>query len=178
MTTVEDQKKIQQIKLMLNGLAEYYGVTLTPSQLAMYSEDLFILKIEELCNAIKYVRSSEQFFPKPGVILKFVRGDLNEAAVEIANKILEALSTYGWNNPEKAKSFLGPYAWKIIQSNGGWENMCQNTTNENIPMLRAQWREHAKSIISQVKSGRISVAQLENNKTKQLASLAESEDNE
>ena len=137
----------QQIKLILNGLAEYYGVTLTPGQLAMYSEDLADIPVEALVRAISLVRQSETFFPKPAVIRSKVFGSDQDAALEASNKIVEAMGRFGWTNSEQAREFMGEVAWDVVKREGGWTALCERTKNDDLPILKSQWRNLARVVV-------------------------------
>lgn len=134
------------VKKILIGLAEFYGVTLSTNQLAMYSEDLMDIEPEKLMAAVKLTRKSEVFFPKPAVIRQKVFGNTNDVALEIANKIVESMSRFGWNNSQMAKEFMGEIAWDIVVREGGWANLCERTKSSDLPTLKAQWRGLAAAL--------------------------------
>jgi hypothetical protein len=145
----------QQIKLLLNGLAEYYGVTLTPSRLAMYAEDLEDLPIDVLGMAIRTIRRNpaHKFFPLPSAIREEILGSAKDEALEAANRLIEAMHKYGYTNPERAKAHMGDLAWHIVEREGGWTNLCQRVQSDDLPTLKAQFREFAAATLRRGASG-------------------------
>lgn len=135
----------QEIKKLLVGLAEYYGITLTPTRLAMYAEDLEDLDISLIAGAIKNIRRNpnQKFFPLPAAIREEIQGNQRDEAVEAANRIVQAMGKYGYTNPERARSFIGELGWRVVEREGGWQALCERTTNDDLPTLKAQWRELA-----------------------------------
>lgn len=135
--------KLTQIKAILVGLAEYYGITLSPNQLSMYADDLQTLSLQELNTCIKIIRTTSNYFPRPSVILEAARGNYKDHGIELSNRIIEAMTKFGWSNPDQAKNHIGELGWKIVQQAGGWARICETSSDEQIPILRAQWRELA-----------------------------------
>lgn len=135
--------KMLEIKTILVGLAEYYGITLSPNQLSMYAEDLQDLSPQELKICIKIIRTTSNYFPRPSVILEAARGNYKDHGIELSNRIIEAMTKFGWSNPDQAKNHIGELGWKIVQQAGGWARICETSSDEQLPILRAQWRELA-----------------------------------
>lgn len=142
-----DYEKLKQIKKLLIGLAEYFSRELTPGQLAMYADDLVDLDIEKLATAIQLVRKQNKFFPMPSEIREAAIGSVRDEALEVASSIAAAMSRYGWNNSERARAFIGPVGWRVVEYEGGWENLCASVQNEEIGTRKAQWREMAAVVI-------------------------------
>jgi len=144
----ELNEKLIEIKKILAGLSVYYNQNISVEQLAMYAIDLHDLNLDELAVAIKRVRMnpSIKHMPRPAEIIEQVRGNENHDAITMANKIVEAIGKYGYNNSDKAKSFLGDKGWEIVKRDGGWASICERATIENISIMKAQWRELAKAV--------------------------------
>lgn len=149
------ENKLAQIKLILTALAEYYRKPLTTNQLNMYAEDLMVLSLDELSTSIKRLRSNPdiEFFPLPSLIIQQISPDLRDESIEATNRILEAMAKFGYSNFEKAKEYIGALGWRVVEREGGWQRICESTTNKEIPILKAQWRELAMSTIRRARSG-------------------------
>lgn len=163
----------QEIKKILIGLAEYYGINLTPAQLEMYSEDLLELSLEQITLAVKTIRKdpAQKFFPRPSLIIEAALGSNKDAAIEATNRIVQAMSMFGWTNPESAKKFIGELGWRVVEREGGWKSMCEKTTYDDLPILKAQWRELAISTNNRHRSGQDNIAPSIGNNNKYLTDI-------
>jgi hypothetical protein len=142
-------KQVELTKILL-ALAEYYERNLSPSQIAMYVEDLMCLEPEKLIESIKRYRNDPKNdrFPLP-VKLKAMIGEAespDDHARDASSRIVAAVSKYGWNNLEQAKAYIGDLGWEVVKRHGGWQTLCESLTYSNMGMLQAQWRELAASI--------------------------------
>lgn len=146
---------LTKIKTTLSLLAEYFQIQITDAQLKMYTEDLADIAESDLTAAIETIRKSENIikFPLPSQIRALIYGKMEDNAIELSAKIEMALSKYGYTNPDKAKEFIGEVGWEIVKLNGGWQNMCQTIDVDDLPILKAQWRNLAKSLLNKVNFG-------------------------
>lgn len=146
-----------KIATLVTGLAEYYNKTLTAGQIEMYVEDLISLSPEELHTAVRdYRRRPEnKWFPLPAELIGLVRPDVSpeQNAIDAVSRIVESVSKFGPYRTVDAKSNIGELGWKVVQRDGGWINVCQNLTEDNLGTTRAQWREMAKSISARAHAG-------------------------
>lgn len=168
-------QKLKELKKLYIGLAEYYRVEITPGQLNAYAEDLFDLDLDLVAAAISRIRKTpgNVFFPLPAVIREAVQGSARDEAIEASNRIVQAMSRFGWNNPEGARNFIGELGWRVVEREGGWQSLCQRTTNEELPTLKAQWRELAAVTQRRMVSGIDNAApQLPGQDKKQLTHIA------
>ncbi len=136
---------------ILFAFGEYYDKRLTANQLGMYVEDLTDLSADELRAACKLYRqdAKNERFPLPAKLIALARpkDSPEDAGREIAAGIIDAVFKAGWNNPEKARAIMGEVGWAIISRMGGWQNFCQELTNENMPTMRAQIRDLAMTTV-------------------------------
>lgn len=148
--------KTKTIKKLWIGLAEYYRMNLTDNQLTMYAEDLEDLEISEVAQAFKRIRREElfEFLPLPAKIRSMILGSTKDLALDASNLIVEAMSRFGYTNPESARAFIGELGWKVVQREGGWQSLCERTTNDDLPILKAQWRELAGALYRRDQTGR------------------------
>ena len=132
---------------ILVAFGEYFDKRLTPNQIAMYVEDLTTLSADELRAACQLYRQDirNDRFPLPAKLIALARPTPTDEDTgrETAAAIIEAVFRYGWNNPENAREAMGSLGWSIVTRMGGWQNFCQELTNENMPIMRAQIRDLA-----------------------------------
>jgi hypothetical protein len=131
-------------------LAELYGKQFSRESFVMMADSLMDLDGTAVLKALQaYTQEpSSRTFPMPGQIRALVNPTVSteQQAIEAGNKIVEAMTKFGWTNPEKAKEFMGPIAWGVVQREGGWAQLCERTNNDDLPILKAQWRELAKVV--------------------------------
>lgn len=173
-----------QIKKLIIGAAEVYGEAMTKTRLELYYELLSELSPRTLELALKTImrNGAQTRFPLPGVILQAACPSRSPEAeaVEAAGRIPEALYRYGYTDPHGAKDFIGELGWLIVEREGGWECLCAKVTTNQLPILKAQWREMAKSLYSRAKAGlnnippslphptrRITIAELPSNESEE-----------
>lgn len=145
------------MKKLLIGLAEFYGETLTPSRLNMFAQVLSDLAPSDVERAIALLTRDPRItrMPLPAHIRQAVRPDANPEhdALEASNRIVEAIGRFGYYNPRDARDFIGELGWRVVEREGGWETVCENTTTRMIPTLKAQWRELAKALYARAQRG-------------------------
>lgn len=152
----------KELAKQLIVLAEIYGRDLSRQALGFMLDQLNELNFEEAMNSLnKYCRDSKnRTFPTPGQLLAIAKPEASDIdnAAEVANRIIQAMSKYGWTQPEKAKQFIGEVGWLVVQREGGWGWICETTTEDKIPTLKAQWRVLASSLVNRSRSGQLDVA--------------------
>jgi hypothetical protein len=152
---------MKNIKAMLAMTSAYYQQQLPDHVIAMYAEDLADIPENMLVKAFKKLRADPRVtrFPLPAQIRNAAGCNLeltiDQEAVEVSNRILQAIGKFGHLSPDEAKEFIGELGWMVVIRDGGWKNICERTTNDDLPIIRAQWRELAKAIRAMAKSGRL-----------------------
>lgn len=138
---------MREIKKLLIGLAEYYDYDMSAQKLGMFAEDLEDIDPGILAEAIKAIRKDPtvRFFPRPAQIRERIFGNPEDQAEEAAGKIHQAIVKFGWARPEEARGFMGEIAWHVVGRCGGWQKLCEATYDDQIPILKAQWRKAAAS---------------------------------
>lgn len=139
-------------------LAEMCGKALSKEILVMYDETLRSLGYPQLCKAVEEIilnRGDRDAFPSIKTIREKVRPPQNQEvdAIDAANRISEAMAKYGYGRRDEAKEFIGELGWLIVERQGGWENLCENTLASQMPILKAQWRELGKALWQKAKDG-------------------------
>lgn len=145
--TIDERKMVQKI---LVTMADFYSRKISADAISLISDALSDLDGQQVITALKkYMTGADsKFFPLPGQIRAMISPEASgdQLALEAANKIIEAMGKFGWTNPEKAREFMGPLAWEVVVRDGGWVSLCERTKNDDLPILRAQWRELAKVV--------------------------------
>lgn len=159
-------------KKTLVKLAAYYEKILTPEQIDIYSKQLFeYLTIEELTLACKnYIDNPKnEYFPRPiskliALVKSPIQGD--DFAVEIASRVVEAVSRYGWSDQKSAYTYIGSYGIMAVERFGGWLYICENLgVDLSVNSFQAQAREMIKSNLRINTSNAQLAPLLENKKT-------------
>lgn len=138
-------------KALLLALAKYYREQMDDERLSMFAEDLSDLSIEELALAIKHAKHTATRMPFPSQLRAFIgRAQISneDRAQLISSDILAAISKFGYTNPEKAKEFIGEAGWLVVQTQGGWSNLCSLVDDQNFTTFRAQLRGIALSVLN------------------------------
>lgn len=135
---------------ILLAFGEYYDRALSKAQIAMYVEDLMGLTPDELKTACRLYRQDpkNERFPLPAKLIAIARPQTSAEDIgrETAAKIIECLSKDGHSNADRARSRMGEFGWSIVSRFGGWESFCKETTNDNLPIIRAQIRDLASTM--------------------------------
>jgi hypothetical protein len=152
------------------GLTQMYQQELSEEVLFIWYEVLKDLTEEEYRNALTlFLRSNEEFFPKPGQIYQLARpkSDPKIEASLIADLIFAAVRKHGWDTVgiERAKREIGEIGWKYIKNCGGWETFVQSIISEDqVSTLKAQARMSLQGLIDKQNYDN-ELAQLKNLKT-------------
>lgn len=150
----EERKQVGQVIVLT---AQYYERKLTPELVSLMVDDLEDLEADAVIEAFREYRRNpaNRFFPLPGQIRAIVTPGLDDqsAARDAAGRILSAVARFGWNNPERARVYVGALAWAVVERQGGWRNICETLTYENSGQIQAQWRDLALAISNRAKAG-------------------------
>lgn len=156
-----DQEK-QHLKALIVATSMYYGHEIPDPVLNLYVEDLEDLPFAAVAGAIKEVRRDPKTtrFPLPAVIRERLEPaqDLESQALLAVGRIIEAVARFGWTNSERAREVIGELGWQVVEREGGWQNLCGELNQDNIGMLRAQWRQTAIAVGKASQAGTLSDA--------------------
>lgn len=146
-------------------IAEVTGKVPSNELIAFYEKSLADLGYPALCTALEKLmieRNDRDPFPSVKTIRELIRPAANPEhdAIEAANRIVEAMERFGWPNPRDARAFIGELGWLVVEREGGWESVCEKGVYSKLPMLKAQWRELAKSLHGRAQRGDDSPPQL------------------
>lgn len=144
-------------------MAELHQRQMSPEAAAMYCADLAPYAPGAVLEALSRCRREVRGFPAIVDVLERITGtrppDEMDAARAVSSRIIEAISKIGYVNPGKARDFLGDLAWTVVQRMGGWANLCEIVTAENLTTWQAQLRDNALSVSRQAAAGTLNVPQ-------------------
>ncbi len=69
-----------------------------------------------------------------------------EPSLQIAERIVRGMQLFGVYRNEKAKEFVGELGWKVVQNNGGWQEICYNTNIKYISLVKKDLQKQIKII--------------------------------
>ncbi len=150
------------IAKMLLDMARFYGHELDKRQLEMYVQVLTQFDEDKVLHEARAymfdVKNNKFPIPPHKIMAKHMpQAPTDEnLSVEVAARVRQAISKFGWNNPEEAEKFIGDIGWGIVLRYGGWLHLCQNlgvTIAEGT--FQAQVRELCKSHMQLSRSGNL-----------------------
>lgn len=147
----------------LATLAKFCGVTLQQDIIRFYDQVFREIGYGEGVRAIEQTivsRRSRDPFPSVADLKKIACREVDDMdeAVEAANRIIEAVTKFGYRKPEEAKAWMGDIAWYVVSKNSTWQDFCSSLLTKDVPMYRAQFRDLALSAIRRYKAGLLNVA--------------------
>jgi len=157
--TAQEKAKLAQT---IAATAYLYDRRLPTEAIEIMVEDLCDLPIDRVIAAFAQYRRTATYraFPTPGQIRDLITPGTDDDSVarDAAAKIVTAVSTYGWNNATRAREFMGELAWSVVVQQGGWVNICETLTHDNVGIMQAQWRDLAKSTVRIAKANEAQAA--------------------
>lgn len=147
----------------LGGLAKLVGFTLTPELVELYDRGMRRFGYDRALKAVEehiITRRGQDRFPSIGDLVRLIQPEENDddAAVEVAGRIFDAIARFGYWNPKEAQDYVGEVGWLVVARNGGWAALCEGTLSRNVPALKAQFREMALSILRRARAGTLGQA--------------------
>ena len=140
---------------MLTGLANMTpNFIFTSDLIELYDRLLAPVGYEKLCQGLRHImadRTSRDPFPSIREIREAAEPAFNveNEASEIAGNIVAAVSRIGPYRCQEARDLIGETGWVVVTREGGWVNICQALTYENLAILKAQWRNVARGLLQQ-----------------------------
>ena len=149
----------QAFLVRIKALADMVpNFTLSPELLKIYDMQLAPLGYDKVCGALDQIigdRNSRDPFPSVKEIKAILTPTINPEhdALEAVSRIIASVSNIGPYQVQKARETIGELGWEVVKAEGGWENVCQNLSEDNIGMLRAQWKNIALAKMARAKAG-------------------------
>lgn len=102
-------------------------------------------------------RTLEQFPSIAEMLVLLGEGEQpdDDKAREVAELIYSTLCSRGsmLRNKKELQKVLGSIGVAVVERQGGWMAICEQTTHANTGMFKAQWRELAATLIRKSKTG-------------------------
>lgn len=141
-------------------IGELHGRTLSKETLITLVDSFADLNFDLVFKTMNEWLLNGLHFPLPAHIrqkIKPIIEDKDEVQ-ESVNRILTAVSKFGYTNQEHAREYIGSLGWQIISGTGGWKNLCETLTNENLGIYRAQLRDYGHTVYKMSKTGNLNNA--------------------
>jgi hypothetical protein len=140
----------QELKALFICTALYYGHEIPDDALPLYIADLDDLPFVAVAAAIGGLRRDPRVTkcPLPSMIRARLTPESNSdsEAVMVTGRVLEAISRFGPYRLEEAKAWIGSVGWILVSMEGGWEHL-NAIESDQLPTMKAQWRQLAKALI-------------------------------
>jgi hypothetical protein len=140
----------QQLKALFVMTAQYFEHVIPDEVLRLYVEDLSDLPFSKVALTMGQLRRDPAVkrCPLPSQIRSRLNPESNpeSEALMIVGRITDAISRIGPYETARAREYLGPTGWEVVRLSGGWENVCELTT-DTMATHKAQWRMLAKAVI-------------------------------
>lgn len=152
-----NRQEQQQLKGLFVATAMYFNHEIPDAALGLYVEDLVDLPFDQVAAAIREIRRDPKTTkcPLPAAIRARVtpESDPEADSVEAVGRIVHAVSRIGPYRTKDARAFIGELGWLVVQREGGWEQVCETLTDDNIGILKAQWRQMAMAQHKRARAG-------------------------
>jgi hypothetical protein len=147
--TAQERTKIAEEWLYI---AMLYEKELSLHFLNKMIDEISSFKADLVLSALRAHRQDykNKSWPRPSDIKRLLEFDLSDStkAEQVARLIPEAISKFGWPRPSEARAYIGEVGWTIVQSYGGWLEVCSHCGELwNRQVFHAQVRESAKAIL-------------------------------
>jgi len=150
---------------MLAVVADLCAYRLSPEVARLYADHIAphgLLAAAEALKRLMVDLKPGRSFPSVNDVLSAMgKTPLSDDAQarDTVSKIVQAISTHGYNWPHRARAAVGEIGWAIVHRMGGWETVCEDYTyaREKTVML-AQWRELAKALAERARFGELDAA--------------------
>ncbi len=136
------------------ALANVCAFNLADETLEMYDLILAGLGYQKATLAISKIiatRESKAPFPSASEIIAVSQDRISPAgmAVEIADKVWNAVERFGWNNRLRAEEWVGPIG-KAVIDRVSWGALCEAPSSQ-ATSVKAQLRNTAQSVLERVR---------------------------
>lgn len=138
-------------------VSKMYAREIPRESLTMMLDAVSDIDGDKLIGALnEWVRTSKfPRHPTPAEVRNLAMPSIDDdtQAREVASRITYALRKFGYTNPVRAQEYIGPVGWHVVGRCGGWQNVCENTMEDQMGVFTAQARDLAKASIEISRSG-------------------------
>lgn len=145
--------EFNEFKVMMIGLSKAipkYRVDFSDAEtLKIWFGSMQEIDTEQLRTACRLAVNTLDDFPSIKTLKALCKGNIQDPA-EIgqytANKIGEAISRFGGYRAMEAKEWLGDLAWETVKRHGGWWDLCNIDSMQDLEFLKKDMQKTAESI--------------------------------
>ena len=136
--------------------ASYYGEAMTKDRLESFVGLMRNCEPSEVEMAMENLMRNPEItrMPLPGKVLQEINP--TETPIDAAQCLLlraqEAVTRFGFYQPDAAKEYVGEIAWSALGGEPGWRDFCAVKSSE-AGVARAQLRERLRVVIQRGASG-------------------------
>ena len=149
---------------IITATAMYFQRQITTEVVSMMVSDLEDLPFEKVARAYETIRRDPktQAFPIPAKIRGLIKPtpDPEAEGREIVDRVVIAITKFGYSQFQAAMAFIGPIGKRIVNAHGGWTALCESNFIHN-PAMIAQARSRATDMIKYGDSFRSESTQIE-----------------
>ncbi|RDB37368.1 MAG: hypothetical protein DCC88_00135 [Spirobacillus cienkowskii] len=137
--------------VLIREICQRSEKTLSENYIKSWLKSCKKLDEKKAINALTQIyRKAKQGYQIPSIYeFEQLANEQEESNLFIADKIIQAMSLFGSYKNDDAKKFIGEIGWKIVQKNGGWQNMCYFTDTKYLHLLKKDLSKQIKQIIHQ-----------------------------
>ena len=152
------------IPKMLAMLAEQSGEQVSKHRLEFIVRSLAAHADARVVAGLEKLLKTSRRFPTLGEIEAAMGvGEPTDAdkGREVGERIYTAIGRWGTqsrNNWPAIAEYIGPIGVKVVEMQGGWQQVCETTDYDNAGMLKAQWRELAAVLARKEAAGTLDEA--------------------
>ncbi len=150
------------VGVMWLRIAQVFGKSIEPQTMKVMLDAVDDLPADEVASVLASWMKTTRLarYPFPSEIRE--RLGHSEAPEDIgrdvASRIIESVSRFGWNNSESAKEFIGELGWVVVTRQGGWVTVCQELDENNKGVMQAQMRDLAITVYRRAQTGKLDQA--------------------
>jgi len=104
------------------------------------------IPLKDFLKACQHALTTQEWFPPPATLKRFCKEVYEtdeDIGLDTANRIENAVGSYGYMNHKGAREYIGERGWKVVEQLGGWTRVCDIESFDQMPSLRANWRKLA-----------------------------------
>lgn len=149
---MSQDEKLKSIKKLVVQNLTFYDAPISEVKVQMYAAELSDLDLESIGRTFERFRREKgrRQMPMPADIRDVIKPDaqpltLEDEAQLAVGKIVQGLKNFPRDMPVSARSFIGETGWEVVESNGGWWNLCM-MSDEQLQYALPRWKKLAEAI--------------------------------
>lgn len=137
---------------LLNTFAANSRTQLTEDMLAIFDLAVQPFGYERAAAALQFLmlQTKRWEMPTPAALVAEIEKKPTRIAQanEVAARVIESVTRFGYSNPKEAETYVGQVGWMVVRRFGGWSHLCEIMGLKlDVGQARAQMRDLALSIM-------------------------------